>query len=270
MTPLAARIAREKTLPLKDRTFRDEAGILPIIDGAHCFECSAITNDALDLYNRSEGASDFSNYIFLPAPITWIEYQVPETREYESSTVGILLHRKYANENYCEIYVVSRTLFQSFYLGFMCLQSTHTRPWCFTTEWQRIGKINESDGFMGVLFALLAMINTPRIIGRRTHLPHAGLQRKLARSKGMSGKFPLHAWTEIVLEVTPPEMGGEQETRLSGHKALHFVRQHLRIRLGQLELVKAHWRGDPALGIKRSRYRLAPPRAGAQAGAPTP
>jgi hypothetical protein len=26
--------------------------------------------------------------------------------------------------------------------------------------------------------------------------------------------------------------------------------------MGQLEYVESHWRGNPALGMKRSRYRL--------------
>jgi hypothetical protein len=76
----------------------------------------------------------------------------------------------------------------------------------------------------------------------------------------MVGTFPLRAWTEIVLEVTPPSEAGALdpgEAHLTGRRALHFCRQHLRIRGGRLELVKAHWRGDAAIGIKQSRYRVA-------------
>jgi hypothetical protein len=46
------------------------------------------------------------------------------------------------------------------------------------------------------------------------------------------------------------------EGHLTGEKCLHFVRTFLRVRMGQLEYVDAHWRGNPALGMKRSRYRL--------------
>lgn len=119
-------------------------------------------------------------------------------------------------------------------------------------------------GAASILIAALAMINTPRIIGRRQYMPHAGLQRRLAAAKGMVGKFPLHAWTEIKLEVRPPEEAGdaEHQTYLTGEKALHFCRAHLRVRLGKLEYVRSHWRGNPALGIKQSRYTLVPPRDG--------
>jgi hypothetical protein len=91
-------------------------------------------------------------------------------------------------------------------------------------------------------------------------MPHAGLQRKLAQSMNMTGKFPLHAWTEILLEVTPPatENGQVREARLSGAKALHYVRKFVRTRFARKEYVKGHWRGDPALGLKQSRYTVLP------------
>jgi hypothetical protein len=110
---------------------------------------------------------------------------------------------------------------------------------------------------------LLAFINTPRVIGRQQHLPHVGLQRKLAASKGLVGKWPLQAWHEIKLEVRPPKEAGDalHETHLTGERAQHFVRAHLRIRLGQLEFVSSHHRGNPALGIKQTKYRLVMPNA---------
>jgi len=111
------------------------------------------------------------------------------------------------------------------------------------------------------IYAALALINTPRIIGRRTRLPHAGLQRKLAAMHHMVGKYPLQAWHEVVLEVGPPKVDSrEVEGRLTGARALHFCRAYLRVRNGMVEIVNAHWRGDPALGIKQTRYRLELPR----------
>jgi hypothetical protein len=108
-------------------------------------------------------------------------------------------------------------------------------------------------------YALLALINTPRVIGQRMHYPHQRLEReKLARLK-LVGKFPLRAWTEIILKVAPPDdRSGEpsQEGHLTGERCLHFCRTYLRVRLGMLEYVDAHWRGNPALGMKQSRYRL--------------
>ncbi|GLK86659.1 hypothetical protein GCM10017653_47290 [Ancylobacter defluvii] len=119
-----------------------------------------------------------------------------------------------------------------------------------------------------LLTAFLAFINTPRIIGRRQHMPHRSLERKLVAQRAVVGKFPLHAWTEIKLHVTPPEDLSDElshEAHLTGERALHFCRAHLRIRLGKLEVVRGHWRGDAALGIRRSRYVLqGPERSGAR------
>ena len=107
------------------------------------------------------------------------------------------------------------------------------------------------------LYGLLAIINTPRVIMRRQHMPHAGLQRALIASRRITGKYPLLAWQELQLKVQPPDIDeSDHEAHLTGARALHFCRAHLRIRLGRLELVSAHWRGDPALGIKQTRYRV--------------
>jgi hypothetical protein len=109
------------------------------------------------------------------------------------------------------------------------------------------------------LLIFLALINTPRIIGRRQHMPHKSLEAKLSRLGFAAGKYPLHAWNEIRLEVgIPRDLSDEASTEahLTGRKALHFCRSHIRIRLGRIEIVRAHWRGDAAVGIKRSRYKL--------------
>jgi hypothetical protein len=84
------------------------------------------------------------------------------------------------------------------------------------------------------------------------------LEKRLREGHLIAGRYPLGAWNEILLHVTPPQEADdtEHEAHLTGSRALHFVRCHLRIRLGQLELVSAHWRGDAGLGIRRSRYRL--------------
>jgi hypothetical protein len=111
----------------------------------------------------------------------------------------------------------------------------------------------------GIAFAVLALdlINTPGLVGLRQHDPHRGLARKLYAARG--GSYPLRGWSEIVLKhqtriVDEPE----RRTGASFHKCLHFVRSHLRhYRDGKVTVIPAHWRGDPALGIKRTRYLVA-------------
>jgi hypothetical protein len=138
----------------------------------------------------------------------------------------------------------------------------HAHPWV-TAYWEKQNKGGaEFDGVIsdvvGVTVSLLALINSPRIIGRQQHMPSRVLEQKLTRGFGV-GKFPLHAWTEIKLEVAKPieiDDGEPHEAHLTGRRALHFVRKHLRLWNGELIYVTSHWRGDPALGIKQSRYRV--------------
>jgi hypothetical protein len=118
--------------------------------------------------------------------------------------------------------------------------------------WPKFGPDN-------LLLAFLLFINTPRVVGRRQHTPHRGLQKRLLKERGPIGRFPLNGWTEILLHVTPPhDAFGDDcaEAHLTGQRALHFCRAHLRVRLGRLEFVRSHWRGDASLGVKQSRYRV--------------
>jgi hypothetical protein len=268
MTPLAQKIANELTLPKKDRRFIDDAGMLDVITDVHCFETTAVHSVAVAL------GSDFLKHpdhigrlAFLPAPMTWIEFAEPD-----GGRAAILL--KEATKNGGEPFAASVSYaawvpelnkFGSYFAGILSLKGDIAERGRAHMHWHiDPGEPDHKEATKLITYANLALINTPRVIGRRQHMPHAGLQRKIAHARGLVGKFPLHAWTEIKLEVTPPRLdrsatGEPHETRLTGAKALHFCRCHLRIRLGQLELVTAHWRGDPALGMKQSRYRLVMP-----------
>jgi hypothetical protein len=111
----------------------------------------------------------------------------------------------------------------------------------------------------GIAFVILALdlINTPGLVGLRQHDPHRGLARKLYAAR--SGSYPLRGWSEIVLKhQTRIADETEHHTGATYHKCLHFVRSHLRhYRDGKVTVIPAHWRGDPALGIKRTRYLVA-------------
>lgn len=244
MTPLAHRIVKEMTLPVKSRTFDDRCGLLKRLDDTHCFDCSEVfplaKQMAWDMAQRGEWLEQTA---FLPAPRTWIEWAEDGER------VGLLLEQR---GDHCFGRVATAGDFAS-----------GERPLLFCLG-GGAGR-NEIEGhrmayLWRAIIAMLAMINSPRIIGRKQHMPHRGLERKLANSKALVGKFPLRAWTELTLSVSDighRANGKEQEAHYTGEKCLHFCRAHLRIRNGRLERVTAHWRGNPALGIKRTRYRLA-------------
>lgn len=274
MTPLAMLITKQLTLPKKRRFFTDHCGLLPLMSDVHCFEVSEVFAAARtlvlgpaaeieDLEDRGRYISDriqkVSEYTsFLPAPNTWIEW----TNELGGRT-GVLLRED--KGGFCQIRIaeniadrrdfhssggIYRMALGGGYGDALRFQSTVTLD-----EQARLSLCS----LLITLNGILAMINTPRIIGRRQHMPHRGLERKLVAASGIVGKFPLNAWTEIKLEVTAPKDASDSasvEAHYTGARALHFCRAHLRMRLGQLEIVRSHWRGDGSLGIKQSRYKL--------------
>jgi hypothetical protein len=259
MTPLLHRIAKELTLPPKDRTFDDKAGLLQKLSDVHCFEITEIDELAAQLgaeYPRY-GAPD--ELMFLPAPKTWIELRTNYGRqgylveEREGSDWSLIEARQGRNGNWWSegAYYSGR---QSRFIRSSRLPDVQRRVEEINAAYQRAAEWNHSCEW---LRAVMAIINTPRIIERREHAPHAGLRKKLAAKEAVAR---VHPWHEVVLSVAPlPEAkdeGDRPESRLTGERALHFCRAYLRIRLGKLELVSAHWRGNQALGVVQTRYRL--------------
>lgn len=263
MTPLLGRIAKESTLPVRERTFNDHAGLLKRLDDVHCFECSEVFDVAGELAKVEHGKGRTLDALaFLPAPNTWLEWRRADLREgvlLQADEDGRLASARWAagsDSIFCSARQAGRLLLR----GDGSVDGPHYAVRVMEGQSQA-----ETNGWTLLIYALLAMINTPRIIGQRTHMPHAGLQRRLAAARGIQGKFPLRAWTEIVLEVRPPVHADDKdplEIQLTGARALHFVRSHLRVRRGQLEIVSAYWRGDASLGIKQSRYSIVPPKDG--------
>jgi len=257
MTPLAHQIVREMMLPQHRRTIEDRSGLLKRMDDIHCFEITDVL--ALSLQTVGSivrcGGMD-ATLAFLPAPKTWIEWQSPA-----GFRVGYLLdgtRNEQAPVTWAAMQVPGHPVVTLSYSerlpllqnedGRITLTDTTLGVWAEKTRWSSVG----------LCVGAIPIINTPRIIGRRQHMPHRGLEKRLLKDRPNIGHFPLHAWTEILLRVEPPKDASdeEHEARLTGQRALHFCRAHLRIRCGRLEVVRAHWRGDASLGVKRSRYRL--------------
>ncbi len=262
VTPTFHALLKETLKPLRERRLVDATGLSRELGSFHFFDVSTVLEMARDLGNRFTRAAPVGRLAFLPAQRTALDFG-----RFEWGRMGALLieHDGGAVAHLAHVEATGECVINPnpFWFGLAENASSTYRIM------DRSEEAHQAAGRMvPMIYGALALINTPRIIGRRQHMPHAGLQRKLAAARGMVGKFPLRAWTEIVLEVHPPIIAGEQnhEARLSGGKCLHFCRAHLRIRNGSLEYVSPHWRGDPALGIKQTRYSVIPPR-GQQRGA---
>lgn len=96
--------------------------------------------------------------------------------------------------------------------------------------------------------------------------------KAMERKHGIS-RYVLKAWTEIRLEVHADALreAGETQRTITGARAWHWVRGHFRVLkdLGKITFVKAHPRGDPALGFKQKRYRMTPAKDGKARGGGT-
>lgn len=266
MTPLAQAIVKETLLPQRKRTFQDKCGLLDAMSDIHCFEVSAVVGLARELVrapgqSAAESTSRFAAMAektsFLPAPRTWIEWSERGAR------VGYLL-------------------VESGGWADVRLAVARGSIWGADEEQFSMALFADAEGDISVrvpqsmsdevatgkmevaidLHSLLALINSPRVVGRREALPHRGLVRAVAAAPQERGGFVLHPWTTINLEVNAPPSDDEARVtanQLTGQKALHFCRAHLRLRRGRVEIVRSHWRGDPALGVARARYAVIAP-----------
>lgn len=257
MTPLAAYLAGQLVARPKHREgiWRDPENIEALrvaLHDIHCFEitqCAPLFTEMVRLSKRPDTMrSVYETLGFLPAPKTWLEWASPR-----GGRVGVLLEDvgEGADSTFSDVVYVAAFSFDGMRY---CGRISPSNGKVYTPPGEQADR--NVRKIVASALIMLPMINSPKIIGRRQHMPNVGLERNLTRGFGV-GKFPLHAWTEIKLEVNKPieiDDGEPHEAHLTGRRALHFCRKHIRIRNGQLEYVSAHWRGDPALGIKRSRY----------------
>lgn len=280
MTPLAKYLAKQLTLkPSKqEECWRLNADRLRSeLHDIHCFEVTKVLPMLAELSEMMKarfgdpqlirrlidvpkGASEMIGALaFLPAPKTWIEYLNPAI-----GRIGFLLKEDPSSK------AASVDAFLedcAFNLGVIStvsddyMVSEHPYPARIHHDSGRVTegrKETIKDALIASTHMFLMIINSPRIIGRRQVMPSAALERRLTSAFG-SGSFPLRAWTDIELKVTKPieiDDGEPHEAHLTGKRALHFCRKHIRCRNGRLEYVSAHWRGDPAIGIKQSRYKV--------------
>ena len=262
MTPLAQRVVNELLLPPRKRTFIDQCGLLGVMDDVHCFEVSDVVGLASEMGAGMAESSEKGEFIdedlaFLPAEKTWIEWRVEGDR-----MAVLLVCPPYSSTAQCYWALDLEGVFHSARsVGRLSLRGADLSSRAALPAAMALDQSREAGAGAFPIYASLALINTPRVIGRRQHMPHAGLERRLLAARRTVGKFPLHAWTEIKLEVgRPPENASDDpsiEAHLTGARALHFCRAHLRIKGGRVEFVRSHWRGDSSLGIKRSRYKVA-------------
>lgn len=102
-----------------------------------------------------------------------------------------------------------------------------------------------------IVYAILAMINSPKLI-RTTPVDVSRINKR----REALGRYSFHPHHEVRLDIDKRIIKTTAGHGDGASKCLHFVRTHLRLVQGQYILVRPHWRGDPALGIRDTHYRV--------------
>lgn len=101
------------------------------------------------------------------------------------------------------------------------------------------------------LAAACALIGTPRLTDLTLHDMSRVNKARLARERPA-----LLSYQEVVLNLDDATRVKHPHVTGGDGVALHHVRSHLRLKMGRIEMVRPHWRGDPQRGIILHRHRV--------------
>jgi hypothetical protein len=288
MTPLAHSFAKDLTRPIAQRQVNDTANIIPSFDRMHSFDCEPISEAIEQALEDEDGhAGETIRYLLddvvMPAEVTWLEFGRVTLRS-EGTGDSVITRLAVVVEKQGPWFKIDLAMHHTADAAPTLRVGKQTEP--FTISMGRVRAVpliaggfeyeetpemkgawtdgiqvrSAANRFIAMAMLALDIIGQPSLVRLVTHAPHRGLERQLLR-QGV-GKYPLLAWHEVVIKPQDrPLTDEEAEGHLTGRKCLHFVRGHRRrYRDGRETTVTHHWRGDPALGMQRTRYRVEPPR----------
>lgn len=252
MTPHAQRFFKDLTLPKRDRKNIDHAGLFGRMEGLHCFDVSALEGAVSEFMKQADLATcvtDMAFGMFLPSPRTWLEYFIDGNR---TAIVVEAMGDRYG------LSLVTCRKIKSIFFGYL---NPVTSEMELSLNPDQLMGLNDTDDQLWQQFnyliiravSFLDLINAPGTVTMDHHDPHAGFARALKKS-GI--EYPLKAWSEVRISHDSDAVS-DGFVGPTSRRCLHFVRAHQRhLQSGDLTLVSHHWRGDPALGIKRTKYRV--------------
>jgi hypothetical protein len=198
------------------------------------------------------------DHLFLPAERVWIEWHQDSTIMPGAGRMGVLLEAAHTFRPDLDYTLTMgrASIFLPAARGAAVPFRNLMGMFDFPTEGAAL-RFRDIVGIEGLdeevagawVCAVLCLINTPRIAQVRPH-DHTKLNKARARAR----KPPVLDWGEVHLTVDLGAPGRGDQTSPTELRALHHVRAHLRIRLGQVELVRPHYRGDPSAGIRLHRH----------------
>lgn len=209
---------------------------------ATCFDVSEVEPLIRQMEDEILPSGLIEQSLFLPADITWVE----------TEKFGFLAFKTEENPHIACVNIALPTVGGHWlisFIGLIALSGSDDRAGTLIPN-EKVGR--GIWGHVLDLYSALAIINSPKIVVAETAQTHRGFKKKFATSTGFQ---PREYWTKIRLQAIDRDSlaGGGI---VSGEKCLHFCRSHLRIRNGKLERVRSHWRGNPAVGVKQSNYRV--------------
>lgn len=248
MTPLATKFAKELLLPERKRTCLDDAGVLTDFGPElHCFDISAIAEACYRGAIKSENMPDTLALLgdaFLPSPITWLE---------DAEGTAFILQRV-GDGRFC---LRQAGTFKGRLSS--CPIAIFGRNAAGELDLQVTSRARHEGGVSPFvlsycLFCVLVLnaINNAAVTDTVARISHKGRIREL-KARGVDTRN-LQYWSEVTLRPHIARSGSP--TGEGASKCFHFVRSHLRhITEARTTVVKAHWRGDIALGTKRTDYK---------------
>lgn len=253
MTPLAQAVMRS-ALKLPNKTFAkmlakctcfDMTDVMPLIERT-ARELIGTTTEA----TSDKPMMEHGGLLFTPSEFTWLEQRPGGDRN-----TGVLVHAIEDQIAYTVLNPAGEVIVQ----GFIELQpddehfSVH-----LDMRWphQDARTQARSANAGGWTAASLLLINAPHGVERQTTPAHRGLERDVRNIVGVPSLKPSHV---IRLSMTPGEIGEPATARGGAPKAFHFCRSHVRrLAGGRTARVRAHWRGDPSLGVGNATYKVTP------------
>jgi hypothetical protein len=224
-----------------------------LVEGARCLR---VHNDVIELaggiVHEPEKLAAAAPYIFLPAVDTWMEWEDEVGNiglffggKGESVTMGrgffaVQKHQDPTDQGDMLIFNYDLESYQINHLPHPTMDMS-----------DRLIHAQATSQLKPIIFAVLALINSPKII-RTREIDITRLNKKRASL----GRYTFHPHHEVRLNVDKRSITTVKGEGDGASKCLHFVRTHLRFvpTQGGYTLVHPHWRGDPALGIRDTHY----------------
>ena len=236
MTPLALNLFRQAIS-------EGDTSVARTVASMTCFDVTAVYDGVVEtayslMANSPPSDIAHGGLLFLPAESVWIEVRTPHLKMYS------ILYGEPGRIGYSTFHDTTQ-FGRGKVVGCLVVGED-------TFAMGADGSDSPADRVVVIglsVAASLLLINAPRGVIAHTRPPHKGVIRE-AKASGIYDLRPYHT---IHLDKKSGPVGGAGGS--AAKKAFHFCRSHVRhLPGGVTTRVRAHWRGDPALGVCRGDY----------------